>query len=29
MVAIHDENAKPTHIYPGEWEKIAYAPATA
>lgn len=27
MVAIHDENAVPTHVYPSEWEKFAYAPA--
>lgn len=28
MVAIHDENAKATHIYPSEWEKLAYETAT-
>lgn len=25
MVAIHDENAQVHHIYPGDWEKQAYA----
>ena len=28
MIAIHGEDANPQHIYPSEWEKLAYATAT-